>query len=73
MLSKPITISIPCPWLNYEVNSGRRNLRLLGWLPCAPRKSSDVPVECEWQDITSKTPLSVIGDIASFTTTEFTR
>lgn len=73
ILSKPITINIPCPWLAYEERNGKRNLRLLARLPRTPRKSTGDRTDYEWQDVTSKTALSIIGDNASFTTTEFTR
>jgi len=75
VLSKPITINIPCPWLAFEERNSKRNLRLLGWVARSPRKSVSEHTggEYEWQDITNKTALSIIGENASFTTTDFTR
>lgn len=73
ILSKPITINIPCPWLNSEERSNRGTLSLLSWMVRSPRKSTIEKPDYEWKDITNKTALQVIGSDASFTTTDFTR
>ncbi|XP_065652433.1 ankyrin-2 isoform X6 [Hydra vulgaris] len=73
ILSKPIIINIPCPWLLYEELVSKNKVRLLGWMPRSPRKSTNDRADCTWKDITNETPLTIVGEIVSFSTTEFTR
>ena len=70
-LSKPINVSMPLP--NGGGGEGGR-LHLLAWLPQDAKSSShSIRSDCVWKDITESTPLSIVRDVATFSTTDFTR
>ena len=49
-------------------------LHLLAWLPQDAKSSShSIRSDCVWKDITESTPLSIVRDVATFSTTDFTR
>ena len=70
-LSKPINVSMPLP--TQGGGEGGR-LHLLAWLPQDAKSSShSIRSDCVWKDITESTPLSIVNDVATFSTTDFTR
>ena len=65
--NKPVTVAIPCP-----VYSGSSSVDIqpsLRLLCCFPKDTTNEPKTptYQWQDITDSTPLTVVGDSATFT------
>jgi len=65
--NKPVTVAIPVPVYSGSSKSDiQASLRLLC---CFPKDTTNEPKTptYQWQDITDSTPLTVMGDTASFT------